>query len=184
MPSLHRASTNAPILHTPDPPPVIPHHPTPHTLLTHTHQSPQPTPHTHTPDFCIIKMFMQVHDFICQLIFLSTVCPRVLRWLKWQLMASQAVSMWWYNIGETKLLAGLLEDGGYDGVVALVDPREQVVGSLVVQSSCEHSPEPTVCVVLCGRHLHLCPAWINETQPLANTASRTCTCAVFSTHQS
>ena len=129
-------------------------------------------------------MFMQVHDFICQLIFLSTVCPRVLRWLKWQLMASQAVSMWWYNIGETKLLAGLLEDGGYDGVVALVDPREQVVGSLVVQSSCEHSPEPTVCVVLCGRHLHLCPAWINETQPLANTASRTCTCAVFSTHQS
>ena len=64
-------------------------------------------------------------------------------------------------VGETKLLAGLLEDGGYDGVVALVDPREQVVGRLVVQSSCEHSPEPTVCgIVLRGSHLHLCPVYI------------------------
>ena len=70
-------------------------------------------------------------------------------------------------VGETKILAGLLEDGGYDGVVALVDPREQVVGRLVVQSSCEHSPEPTVCgIVLRGSHLHLCPVWINKTNLL------------------
>ena len=64
-------------------------------------------------------------------------------------------------VGETKLPTGLLDNGGDDRVVTLVDPREQVVAGLVVQSSCEQSPEPTVCgVVLCGGHLHLCPGGV------------------------
>ena len=59
---------------------------------------------------------------------------------------------------ETKLPTRVPDNGGDDRVVALVHPREQMVGCLVVQSSCEHCPEPTVCcIVLCGCHLHFCP---------------------------
>lgn len=61
-------------------------------------------------------------------------------------------------IGDSEFLAGLLDDGGDEGVVSLDDSGEEMVSGLVVQSSCEDVPEPTVSgVVLCGGHLHLRP---------------------------
>ena len=61
-------------------------------------------------------------------------------------------------VGDSKLLAGLSDYGGDEGVVGLDDPREEVVGGLVVEGSSEDVTEPAVCgVVLSGGHLHLCP---------------------------
>ena len=64
---------------------------------------------------------------------------------------------------EAKLLARLLHDGCYTAVVGLDDPGEEMVSCLVVESSCEHGPEPAVCrIVLCCCHLHLCPVCRGE----------------------
>ncbi len=60
---------------------------------------------------------------------------------------------------DTKLLAGLPDNGRDEGVVRLNDAREEMVGRLVVECSSEDAPEPAVCgVVQCCGHLHLCPA--------------------------
>ena len=67
---------------------------------------------------------------------------------------------------DTVLLARLLHYGGNFGVVGLNDPWEEMVGCLVVQSACEHSPEPaTGGIVLSRGNLQLCPTG-NPTEPL------------------
>ena len=58
----------------------------------------------------------------------------------------------------SKLLTCLPDDGCDERVVCLVDPREQVMCGLVIESTSDHRPKPTVCsIVLRGSHLHLCP---------------------------
>ena len=61
-------------------------------------------------------------------------------------------------IGDAKLLAGLTNDGSDERIVGLDDSREEVVSCLMIESSREHVPEPTVCgiVLSCG-HLQLSP---------------------------
>ena len=62
-------------------------------------------------------------------------------------------------VGDAKLLAGVPNDGGDEGVVGLDYPGEEMVGCLVVEGSSEDVPEPAVGgVVLRGGHLHLRPA--------------------------
>ena len=59
---------------------------------------------------------------------------------------------------QTKLLTGLFHDGCYLGVVPLINPGEEVVGGLVVESPSGKRPEPAVSgVVLSCGHLHLSP---------------------------
>ena len=77
----------------------------------------------------------------------------------------------------SKLLARLPHDGCDLTIVRLDHAREQVVRSLVVQSSREHGPEPAIgSVVLCGSNFKLCPGvWesihaMGAAQPLLNFA--------------
>lgn len=64
-------------------------------------------------------------------------------------------------IGDPKLLTRLSDDGSNERVVRLNDPREEVVGCLMIEGSSEHVPEPAVSgIVLCGGHLHLCPVCV------------------------
>ena len=57
-----------------------------------------------------------------------------------------------------KLLACLPDNGCDEWIVCLDDSGEQVMCGLVIESTSEHRPEPTVCsVVLCGGNLHLRP---------------------------
>ena len=49
---------------------------------------------------------------------------------------------------DTKLFACLAYDGCDERVVGLVDSREQMVSCLVVESSCEKVPKPTVCGIV------------------------------------
>jgi hypothetical protein len=61
-------------------------------------------------------------------------------------------------VGDAELLACLADYGGDEWVMCLDDSGEEVVGGLVVQSSGEDVPEPTVSgVVLRRGHLHLRP---------------------------
>ena len=60
---------------------------------------------------------------------------------------------------DAEVSAGLLHNGSDLGVVGLDDPREQVVGGLVIQGAREHGPEPTASsIVLRGGYLKLSPA--------------------------
>ena len=61
-------------------------------------------------------------------------------------------------VGDAELLARLADYGGDEWVMCLDDSGEEVVGGLVVQSSGEDVPEPTVSGVILRRaHLHLRP---------------------------
>jgi len=64
---------------------------------------------------------------------------------------------------DTKLLAGLSDNGRDEGVVRLNDAREEMVGCLVVECSSEDGPEPAVCgiVLRCG-HLQFRPEGMGE----------------------
>lgn len=62
---------------------------------------------------------------------------------------------------EAKLLACLLHNGRYATVVRLDDSGEEMMSCLVVEGTSEYCPEPAVCrIVLCCRHLHLCPVCV------------------------
>ena len=59
---------------------------------------------------------------------------------------------------QAKVLTGLLDNGSDLGIVPLVDPREEMVGGLVVECTCDQCPEPAVSgIVLSCSHLHLSP---------------------------
>ena len=49
---------------------------------------------------------------------------------------------------DTKLLAGLADNGCDVRVVRLDNARKEVMGGLVVECPCKHIPEPTVCSVI------------------------------------
>lgn len=73
---------------------------------------------------------------------------------------------------DTKLLAGLADNGCDEGVVRLDHSGKEVMGGLVVESTCKYIPEPTVCcVILCGGHLHLGPEEMERVIRLISTVS-------------
>ena len=61
-------------------------------------------------------------------------------------------------VGESKLFAGLLNDGSDLWVVRLNHAGKEMVSRLMVECPSEDSPKPTTCCVVLGRgNLHLCP---------------------------
>ena len=61
---------------------------------------------------------------------------------------------------DAKFFARLANDGRNLHIVRLDDAREEVVGSLMIEGTSEHCPEPTVCgiVLSCG-NLEFSPLW-------------------------